>query len=64
MPTEGATTARPAEESAAVDGPSELPAPSKKGVVRRAVKEFRSDNLDDPRRSIRPTTRCCPWCPD
>ena len=45
MPTEGATTATPAEESAAVDGPSELSGPSKKAVVRRAAKEFRNDNL-------------------
>lgn len=44
MPTEGVTTARPAEESA-VDSPSELSAPSKRAVVRRAAKEFRNDNL-------------------
>ena len=45
MPTEGATTATPPEESAAADGPSELSGPSKKAVVRRAAKEFRNDNL-------------------
>jgi hypothetical protein len=43
MSTEGATTARPADESAPVDGPSELPGPSKKAVVRRAAKEFRNE---------------------
>ena len=45
MPTEGATTATHPEESAAVDGPSELSGASKKAVVRRAAKEFRYDNL-------------------
>jgi membrane protein len=45
MSTEEATTARPADESAAADGPSELSCPSKKAVVRRAAKEFRNDNL-------------------
>ena len=45
MTTESATTARHPEESAAVDGPSELSGPSKKAVVRRAAKEFRNDNL-------------------
>ena len=34
-----------AEDSAAVDGPSELSGPSKKAVVRRAAEEFRNDNL-------------------
>ena len=45
MTTESATTARHPEESAAVDGPSELSGPSKKAVVRLAAKEFRHDNL-------------------
>ena len=45
MPTEGTTTATLPEESAAVDGPSDLSGPSKRAVVRRAAKEFRNDNL-------------------
>ena len=45
MPAEGATTATHPEQSAAVDGPSELSGPSKKAVMRRAAKEFRNDNL-------------------